>query len=94
MAAPPTGTFKGAKYSLSAPGSQGGVSMLDDDKSLWVRYLGATVGRLDLSGGPRWTVYAGLPASNDGAPMLTGFDSFWAADVDGNAIVRTEVPTR
>ena len=91
---PPAGTVKGAKYQLSAPGSQGSVSMLGDDKGVWVRYLGATVGRLDLSGSPRWTVYAGLPASNDGAPMLLGFDSFWAADVDGNSIIRAEVPSR
>ena len=89
---PPAGTFDGAKYSLSAPGSQGAVSMLDDGEGVWVRYFGATAGRLDLSGDPAWTLYAGLPVGNDGAPMLKAFNSLWAADVEGNAILRTEVP--
>jgi hypothetical protein len=48
---------------------------------VWVRYTGATVGRLDLGGSHAWTVYAGLPPSNDGAPMLIAFDSFWVANV-------------
>jgi PQQ-like domain len=91
---PPAGTYKGSKYSLSSPNSQETVSMLDDDPSVWVRYFGSTVGRLDLSGDPRWTVYAGLPDGNDGAPMLIAFGAFWAADVDGGAVVRTEIPAR
>ena len=41
---PPASTFMGAKYSLSAPGSQANVSMLEDGQGVWVRYLGATVG--------------------------------------------------
>jgi outer membrane protein assembly factor BamB len=94
VAPPPAGTFQGAKYSLSSPGSQESVSMLDADPSVWVRYTGATVGRLDLSGSPAWTVYAGLPPSNDGAPMLIAFDSFWAADVDGDAVIRADLPTK
>ncbi len=90
---PPPGTFEGAEYSLSSPGSQDSVSMLDAKPDVWVRYTGATVGRLHLSDGPTWTVFAGLPSSNDGAPMLVAFDSFWAADVDGGAVVRTDLPT-
>ena len=88
---PPAGTFGGDKFSMSSPGSQQSVSMLDADPNVWVRYTGATVGRLD-SGASTWTVYAGLPLGNDGAPMLLAFDSFWAADVNGNAIIRAEVP--
>jgi streptogramin lyase len=89
---PPAGTFNGAKYSLSSPETQDSVSMLDAAPAVWVRYTGATVGRLDLSGPPAWTVYAGLPPSNDGAPMLVAFDSFWAADIDGDAVIRADVP--
>ena len=90
---PPAGTFDGDKYSLSSPGSQESVSMLDADGAVWVRYTGATVGRLDLGGANTWTVYAGLPPSNDGAPMLIAFDSFWVANVDGDAVIRAEIPT-
>ncbi len=91
---PPAGTFNGAKYSLSSPGTQDSVSMLGADGAVWVRYTGATVGRLDLSGSRSWTVYAGLPPSNDGAPILIAFDSFWIADVDGNAVIRAELPAQ
>jgi hypothetical protein len=90
---PPAGTFDGDKYSLSSPGSQESVSMLDAGTAVWVRYTGATVGRLDLSEPRTWTVYAGLPPSNDGAPMLIAFDSFWIANVDGDAVIRAETPT-
>ena len=90
---PPAGTFDGAKYSLSSPGSQESVSMLDADGGVWVRYTGATVGHLDLSGPRTWTVYAGLPPSNDAGPMLIAFDSFWVADIDGDSVIRAEIPT-
>jgi hypothetical protein len=90
---PPAGTFDGAKYSLSSPGSQESVSMLGSDGAVWVRYTGATVGRLDLSGSHAWTVYAGLPASNDAGPMLIAFDSFWVANVDVDTVIRAEIPT-
>ena len=90
---PPAGTFDGDKYSLSSPGSQESVSMLDAGTAVWVRYTGATVGRLDLSEPRTWTVYAGLPPSNDGAPMLIAFDSFWVGNVDVDNVIRAEIPT-
>jgi hypothetical protein len=66
--------------------------MLDADGAVWVRYTGATVGRLDLGGSHAWTVYAGLPPSNDAAPMLIAFDSFWVGNVDVDNVIRAEIP--
>ena len=88
--APPTGTFQGMRYSLGTPGDNVGV--LGDGQSAWVRYAGATVGHLDLTGDPAWTVYAGLPAGSDAAGMLKAYDSLWFSDVTGSSVVRVAIP--
>jgi DNA-binding beta-propeller fold protein YncE len=88
--APPTGTFHGERYRLGVP--EDNIGVLGDGTSAWVRYSGATVGRLDLSGDPSWTVYAGLPSGTDAAGVLKADGSMWFADAGGGTVVRTAIP--
>jgi hypothetical protein len=88
--APAIGTFQGMRYSLGTPGDNVGV--LSDGQSAWVRYSGATVAHLDLTGDPALTVYAGLPTGTDAAGMIKAHDSLWFSDVTGSAVVRVAIP--
>lgn len=88
--APAAGTYQGTKFTLGTPGDDFGV--LTDGDSAWVRFTGATVGRLDLGDDPSLTVYAGLPLGHDAPGMAKAYGSLWFSDVDGSNVVRTEIP--
>ena len=88
--APASGTYQGTKFTLGTPGDAVGV--LSDGDSAWVRFTGATVGKLDLGDDPSFTVYAGLPLGHDAPGMAKADGSLWFSDVDGANVVRTEIP--
>ena len=88
--APPAGTYKGDKFVLGTPTEN--IAVLGDGDSPWVRFNGATVGRLDLSADPTITLYAGLPSGTDAVGMAEAYDSLWFSDAFGSTVVRTAIP--
>ena len=88
--APPMGTYNGTRFSLGTPGDD--FAALTDGASAWVRFTGATVGRLDLGDDPSLTMYAGLPLGHDAPGMAKAAGSLWFSDVDGSNVVRTAIP--
>jgi streptogramin lyase len=89
---PAPGTFEGATYSL---GSAGDNTVLTSDATGaggWVRYTGATLGRVGLGSTPAITLYAGFPADLLPGGVVEAFGSLWVANFGAGTVTRHKLP--
>jgi hypothetical protein len=96
---PAGGTFDGSRTSLGGPGEN--VVFVATKDGYWVQYNGATIGHLTPADATHsWTLYAGLPASEDGGlGVLEAFGSLWVANANdapgatgGGKVIRLTPP--
>jgi len=94
MPAPPSGIFQGSTYSLGHPGGENTVVVgAADGATVWVRFTGATIGRVKVGGDPSITVFAGFMASTFAGGLTQAFGSLWLANFDGGSVQRYALPT-
>ena len=92
--APPGGTSGGSTYSIGHPGGENTVvSGNADGKTGWVRYTGATIGRVNGGATPSISLFAGLPGSTFAGGVTEAFGSLWVANFDGGTVQRYALPT-
>lgn len=90
---PAPGSFEGSKYSIGKPGENTVITGSVDGKAGWLRYTGATIGRVTVGGTPAIVLYAGFPADLLGAGVLEAFGSLWVANFGAATVERYELPT-
>jgi streptogramin lyase len=91
---PAAGTFDGATYSLGNAGGESSIVVgAEDGKSGWLRYTGATIARVNLSGTPAAVLYAGLPAGTFAGGVAEAFGSLWVTNFGAApSVVRYQLP--
>jgi hypothetical protein len=91
---PLPGSFEGSTYSLGRAAENTVIAGAADGKTGWVRYTGATIGRVTVGADPAIVLYAGFPADILGGGILEAFDSLWVANFGAGTVERYELPTQ
>jgi hypothetical protein len=90
---PASGTVDGATYSIGTPGGDNTVVFADSaGQTGWLRYTGATIGRVDLGADPAIVLYAGLLPGLYASNVTEAFGSLWVTNLHAGEIQRFEVP--
>lgn len=93
LPAPSGGTSGGSTYSIGVPGGENTVVTGNaDGKTGWVRYTGATIGRVNGGATPSIALFAGLPAATFAGGVTEAFGSLWVANFDGGTVQRCALP--
>lgn len=91
--APAPGAFEGSKYSIGTADENAVITGAVDGKTGWLRYTGATIGRVTVGGTPTIVLYAGFPADLLGAGVLEAFGSLWVTNFGAATVERYQLPT-
>jgi streptogramin lyase len=94
IAPPAPGTFQGATYSIGQAGGDSTIVVGNaDGKGGWLRYTGATIGRVTLGTEPAIVLYAGFPADLLAGGVVEGFGSLWVTNFGVGTTERDDLPT-
>jgi hypothetical protein len=91
---PAPGSFQGSTWSIGQAGGEATIVAGNADGMRgWLRYTGATIGRVSLVGTPEIRLYAGLPADTLAGGVVEAFGSLWVTNFGAGTTERYELPT-
>jgi len=94
VAAPASGSFNGSTWSIGQAGGDSTIVVGNADAtSGWLRFTGATIGRVSLTGTPGIRLFAGLPADLLAGGVVEAFGSLWVTNFGVGTTERYELPT-
>jgi hypothetical protein len=94
LAPPAPGSFNGSTWSIGQAGGDSTVVVGNaDGTSGWIRFTGATIGRVSLTGTPGIRLFAGLPADLLAGGVVEAFGSLWVTNFGAGTTERYELPT-
>ncbi len=92
--APAPGIFNGSTYSIGQAGGDSTIVVGNADAtSGWLRFTGATIARVSLTGTPGIRLFAGLPADLLAGGVIEAFGSLWVTNFGVGTTERYELPT-